>query len=62
MTFDDAIRLLETREAQTLAAIRDIAQSMDVESSVFWTRTAEAQLKQGFATMRHALIHPEQDD
>ena len=62
MNFDDAMRLLEARETQTLAAIRDIAQSMDVESSVFWTRTAETQLKQGFATMRHALIYPEQDD
>ena len=62
MTFDDAMRLISQREAETLATIRDIAQSMDVESSVFWTRTAEMQLKQGFQTMRHALIHPEEDD
>lgn len=62
MTLDDAIRLLGAREAETLATIRDISQSMDVDSSVFWTRTAETQLKQGFVTMRHALIHPEEDD
>ena len=62
MTLGEAIRLIGVREAEALATIRDIAQSMDVESSVFWTRTAEMQLKQGFATMRHALIHPEEDD
>ena len=62
MTLDEAIRLIGAREAETLATIRDIAQSMDVESSVFWTRTAETQLKQGFQTMRRALIHPEEDE
>jgi hypothetical protein len=62
MTLTDAIKSLAQREAETLATIRDIAQSMDVESSIFWTRTAETQLKQGFQTMRHALIHPEEDD
>lgn len=62
MTLDDAMRLIAQREAEALATIRDIAQSMDVESSVYWTRTAEAILKQGFQTMRHALIHPEEDD
>lgn len=62
MTLDEAIRLIGAREAETLATIRDIAQSMDVESSVFWTRTAEMHLKRGFQAMRHALIHPEEDD
>lgn len=62
MTLADAMKFIAQREAETLATIRDIAQSMDVESSVFWTRTAEMQLKQGFVTMRHALIHPEEDD
>lgn len=62
MTLDDAVRLLRAREAETLATIRDIAQAWGVESSVFWTRTAETQLKQGFASMHRSLIHPEEDD
>lgn len=62
MTFDDAIKLIAQREVEALSTIREISQSMDVDSSTFWTRVAQTQIMKGFESMRQALIYPGEDD
>ena len=62
MNLTDALRNLRAREQEVFGMVRDIQQAWDVESSTFWTRTAESLFKQGFTAMNRALHHPHEDD
>jgi hypothetical protein len=62
MTLSDALRDLKAREKDVLNMIRNIRRASYVETSTFWTNTAESHFTEGFKAMSRALHYPGEDD